>query len=197
MTFIELISALTGSSLSGLGLFALYKAWQNKNSPSLYVWGGWFLILLALLAWAMAGGKDRGVALGMIIIILQALSFVSYQAIQDTAPTRTNKARKTRHIKKEKKPPFVFFKTLMASLWVSLGCGILSFLTAMGLHEVFWQFGFHASNSLVIALFSFPVIWATFISLSLTSYHQKIKVTSFSGLALLNITVIALSNGII
>ena len=83
MTFIELISAFIGSALSGLGLFALYKAWRNKNSHALYIWGGWGFILSALIVWAIAGGKDRGVALGMIVIIFQALVFIGYQAAQE------------------------------------------------------------------------------------------------------------------
>ncbi len=197
MTFIELISAFIGSALSGLGLFALYKAWRDKNTHALYIWGGWGLILSALIAWAIAGGKDRGVALGMIIIIFQALIFIGYQAAQDKAQNKPSKTPKRRHIEREKTSPFAVIKALTTGLWVSLGCGTLSFLTAMGLHEVFWLSGFHASNALVMALFLFPIIWAVLISLSLTSYRQKMKISFFSGLALINLAVIILSNGVV
>jgi hypothetical protein len=195
MTFVEIICALTGTGLSGLGLFSLYRAWKGHPNKQLLSYSGWAMLLLALLFWGAAGGKDRGIALGAIVISLQALLFVTYQAFLDNAPKKARR-RKIRKIKPtEKLSAIIIVRRIGTGLWVTLGCGALSFLTAIGLHELLWQTGVHASNSLVLALFVFPILWAGLSALSLTSHKRAMKLGTYALLGLSSTAILFIGNG--
>ncbi|WP_416878403.1 hypothetical protein [Litorimonas sp.] len=195
MTFVEIICALIGTGLSGLGLFSLYRAWKGHPNKQLLSYSGWAMLLLALLFWGAAGGKDRGIALGAIVISLQALLFVAYQAFLDNAPKKARR-RKIRKIKPtEKVGALVVTRRIGTALWVTLGCGALSFLTAIGLHELLWQTGVHASNSLVLALFVFPILWAGLSALSLTSRKRAMKLGTYALLGLSSTAILFIGNG--
>lgn len=198
MTILHLISALIGTGLATMGLFALYRAWKGHPNRQLLTYSGWALLLVALLFWAFASGKDRGVALGAIVISFQALLFVAYQAFIDKAHKKPLKARKTRSSKPAEKIGFrVVSRRIGTGLWVSLGCGALAFLTAIGLHEVLWQSGVHASNALVSALFLFPLLWAALSAFSLTSRKWGLKLGTYSLLGLSSALVLGLGNGVL
>jgi hypothetical protein len=197
MTFVEIICALIGTGLSGLGLFSLYRAWKGHPNKQLLSYSGWAMLLLALLFWGAAGGKDRGIALGAIVISLQALLFVAYQAFLDNAPKKARR-RKIRKIKPtEKLSAMIIVRRIGTGLWVTLGCGALSFLTAIGLHELFWQSGMHASNSLVLALFVFPILWAGLSALSLTSHKRAMKLGTYGLLGLSSTAILFIGNGVL
>lgn len=196
MTIVEFICALIGTGLSGLGLFSLYRAWKGHPNRQLLSYSGWAMLLLALLFWGASGGKDRGIALGAIVISLQALLFVTYQALLDKAPAKASKSRKARNIKLSEKVGFFgYSRRIGTALWITLGCGALSFLTAIGLHEMLWQWGVHASNSLVLALFIFPILWAGLSVFSLSSKNWTLKLGTYSFLGLVSLVILGLGNG--
>lgn len=194
MTLFEFIHGVIGTGLSGLGVFGLYRAWRSAQKQTLLVWGCWLAIALALILWTFSGGKDRGVALGVMVFIIQALSLIAYQASKDRKPAKPPKPVKRRVQAKLKLNSHVIAKRIGLALWVSLGCGALAFLVAMGLHEVFWQSGVHASNALVIALFLFPILWAGLSALSLTSQNKTLKLVMCLGLALPSLAIIMIGN---
>ena len=198
MTATDLIFALIGSGLSALGLFALYRAWKGHPKKQRLSYLGWGVLFLALVFWAFAGGKDRGIALGIIVVSLQALLFVAYQAFIDKAPKKKRAAPKPRKIRSDEKLGLaVLFKRGGKSLWVSVGCGALSFLTAIGLHELFWNSGMHASNSLVLALFIFPILWASLSALSLTSQKTGLKLGTYAFFGVSSSVILCLGNGVL
>ncbi len=198
MTTADLIIALMGTGLSALGLFALYRAWKGHTKKKLLSYLGWAALFFAVILWAVSGGKDRGVALGIIVISLQALLFVAYQAFIDKTPKKKRKAKKARKLSTPEKVGFtVFSKRAGKALWVSLGCGALSYLTAIGLHEIFWQSGMHASNSLVLALFIFPILWASLSALSLTSQKTGLKLGTYAFLGVSSAVILCLGNGVL
>jgi hypothetical protein len=194
MTLFEFLYAAIGTALSGLGLFGLYRAWQSPQKQTLLVWGCWLAIALALILWAFSGGKDRGVVLGVMVFIIQALGLIGCQASKDRKQAKPPKPVKRRVQAKPKLNGQVIAKRVGVALWVSLGCGALSFLVAMGFHEVFWQSGAHASNALVFALFLFPILWAGLSALSLTSQSKKLKLVTYLGLALPCLAIIMIGN---
>jgi|GEM_PF-1222300 len=198
MTAAELIFAFIGSGLSALGLFALYRAWKGHAKKKLLSYLGWAALFLAVILWAVSGGKDRGVALGIIVISLQALLFVAYQAFIDKAPKKKRGAPKLRKMQSEEKLGLaVLSRRAGKALWVSVGCGALSYLTAIGLHELFWNSGMHASNSLVLALFIFPILWASLSALSLTSQKTGLKLGTYAFLGVSSAVIICLGNGVL
>lgn len=194
MTLLEFIYAVIGTLLSGVGLFGLYVAWKSSDKQALLVWGCWAAIALALVAWAFAGGKDRGLALGAIVIILQALLFVCYQAAREPKRTKPVKPAKLREGSSAKLSVGVIAKRIGSGIWVSLGCGLVAFLVAMGIHELFWQSGVHASNALVFAFFLFPIIWALISAFSFVSRNWKLKLGVFAGLTFLSVATIMVGN---
>ena len=198
MTTADLIFALMGTGLSALGLFALYRAWKGHTKKKLLSYFGWAALFLAVILWAVSGGKDRGVALGIIVISLQALLFVAYQALIDKTPKKKRKTKKSRKLSTPEKVGFtVFSKRAGKALWVGVGCGALSYLTAIGLHEIFWQSGMHASNSLVLALFIFPILWASLSALSLTSQKTGLKLGTYAFLGVSSAVILCLGNGVL
>ncbi len=198
MTAIDLTFALIGSALSALGLFALYQAWKGHPKKRILSYVGWAMLFSALALWAISGGKDRGIALGIIVVSLQALLFVAYQALLDKAPRKKRKAQNPRRISVVEPTGFaVLFKRAGKAVWVSVGCGALSYLTAIGLHEVFWQSGMHASNSLVLALFIFPILWAALSAFSLTSYKPGLKLGTYAVLGGSSAAILCLGNGVL
>jgi len=194
MTLFEFIYAAIGTVLSGVGLFGLYLAWQSPRKQTLMVCAGWQAIVFAMVFWAFAGGKDRGVALGAIVVIIQALLVIGYQASKDRKLAKPSKPTKRRMQTQPKPSRLVIAKRVGITLWVSLGCGALSFLTAMGFHELFWQSGAHASNALVLALFLLPILWAGLSALSLISRSRTLKLTTYLGLALPSLAIIMIGN---
>ena len=198
MNAAELIFALVGSGLSALGLFTLYRAWKGHPKKQRLSYSGWVALLLALILWAFAGGKDRGIALGIIVVSFQALLFVGYQAFLDKTPKKKRKPQKNRKLSTPERAGFtVFSKRAGKLIWVSVGCGALSYLTAIGLHELFWQSGMHASNSLVLALFIFPILWALLSAFSLTSHKAGLKLGIYAFLGVSSAAILYLGNGVL
>lgn len=198
MTVADSICALTGTGLSGLGLFALYTAWKGHAKKQMLSYVGWLALLLALIIWAFAGGKDRGVALGMSVISIQALLFVAYQAFIDKAPKKAPKSKRAKKLHPSEKASFVVLsKRIGTMLWVSVGCGALSFAAAIALHELLWQSGVHASNALVLALFIFPIIWAILSAFALTSQRRALKLGTYTLLGLSSTVILCLGNGVL
>lgn len=192
-----------GTSLSGGGLFALRQAWtkrqnqterQMRRNLTLLGWGG---ILLALIIWSLsAGGADRGVAWGIIIVSIQALFFIAYSAAQDKTPRKAVKPVKIRDQTAQSKITFILIlKRCGTFLLASVLCGTVAFLTALGLHEIMGLAGAHASNSLVTALFFFPIIWAALASFVLITQSRRLRWSVLLGCALIAGLLLFLGNG--
>jgi len=188
----ETTFGIAGTLLAWFALFIIFKAWKDKAVRQDLRILGWGLMLLSLIIWAFATGKDRGVAIGLIVICLSALMIITIQAY----PDKSNKKHyENRQKKKTAKPVYSLkLKGLVrrASIiaWVTLGCAAVSFVVAMGLHELLWQSGVHASNSLVIVLFIFPILWAACSAFSLISQNIKLKAGVFTAVPVLALIVL-------
>ncbi len=158
---IGLIIAALASVL--IGLFALRKSWKLPVRSLPLVWLGWALIVLSLVLWAYIGGHDRGVALGLISFCFAALVFVGYSAFLDKPKARNRKQPSPRSkAQAERTATLTYFKRFGIGVWVVLGAGVVSFIAALGVHDLMLLLGVHASSSLVTGLFLFPILWASF-----------------------------------
>lgn len=190
--------ALSGSAFTALGLFTLYTAWNAKRIRREQRITGWLTLIASLVLWAYAAGKDRGVAIGLIVFSLLALCIIAWQAYKDKSlnkragrqkTSRTKSAPSTTRISKRD-----YAVRVLIALWVFLGCGLLAFLVAISIHESLWQLNVHASNSLVTTLFLFPILWSTFSAFSLISHNKKLKIIFFTSLLVITTVILAAYN---
>lgn len=183
--------ALTGTGLAILGLMVLFKAWKAKQTKNCLRLLGWAFLILSLTLWSVSSGRDRGIAIGLIVISVLALILIAVQAYRDKPIKSIVKLKKSQ----QNKPAspisrFTLLKRVLIFLWVFLGCAIVAFIIALGVHELLWQSKMHASNSLVIMLFLFPTLWAVLSTFSLTSTSVRLKVSVFLTPALLSLVVL-------
>lgn len=188
--------ALTGTISALLGLMVLFKAWKAKQTQIHLRVVGWLFLIISLMLWAVSSGKDRGVAIGLIVISVLALIIIAVQAYRDKPIENTVKNQKPQKNKPQKNKPTprinrsTLLKRVLIILWVLLGCAVVAFAIALGVHELLWQSKMHASNSLVIMLFLFPILWAAFSTFSLTSTNVRLKVSVFLTPTLLSLLVL-------
>ncbi|MEO9600161.1 hypothetical protein [Parasphingorhabdus sp.] len=170
---VDPIFTLLGLGSGIAGLFILYRAWlENERSTKLLA-AGWAALLGSLVFWIYAGGADRGIALGLIVICLGALCFVGHSAAQQPA----NQTKVARKKKPSQKPPQAasfaqWGRSIGIILFLGPICGLLAFLIAMGVYEALDMVGTERANSLVTALFLFPILWAIIVSFCLISTRR-------------------------
>lgn len=95
------ILLLIGGALSAAGVLLLQQGWRNGRNGHAqrrrwYVGGAWLLVLLAFWPWALAGGTDRGIALGVIVFMLAGAALVTQAGRVHVARNRKNGAREPR-----------------------------------------------------------------------------------------------------
>jgi len=77
MQALTLPMALLATVLGLGGLAVLYVAWRRPGRSALLRGIGWGLFLLSVWPWGLAGGADRGVALGMVVVSAGALALIA------------------------------------------------------------------------------------------------------------------------
>ena len=145
------------------GLFVLRRSWKLPARSVPLVWLGWALIVLSLVLWANVGGHDRGVALGLIVFCFAALAYIGYGAFMDKpSVSKRKQSSSSLRAQSETTSILTYFKRFGVGVWVVFGAGIISFIAALGVHDLMLILGVHASSSLVTGLFLFPILWALF-----------------------------------
>lgn len=177
------------------GLFVLRKSWQSTARSVPLVWLGWALITLSLVFWANVGGHDRGVALGLIVFCFAALIFISYSAFLDKPNTGNKKQSNSRSkAQPEKTATLTYLKRFGVGVWVVLGAGVVSFIAALGVHDLMLLLGVHASSSLVTGLFLFPILWASFSGLMLIVKRPLWKTSVLTAVAAVGAGLLVIGN---
>lgn len=190
----NLISALLGTGMAFGGLLGLYLAWQTRAAPRWHILGAWGLLLASLVCWMSAGGMDRGIALGVIVICLLALSIIAITALRSERGGRQNTER--RRVAQSRKV------TVWGRLPQKLGffllagpiSGAASYIVAMGLHQALSMLGWHPANSLVMALFIFPILWGAVATLTLLSKRVSTHLSCLVGAPLVSAVFITLGS---
>lgn len=169
--------AIFGVFSAFIGVFLLYKAWQSKKNRIDLRILGWGFLIASLVSWAFSAGHDRGVALGLIIICLTPLIFITLQAYKDKPIARAVGMTPVNKTKKNNKTNL--FLVTIKYVWVSIGCGFVALISSIAIHEILWQQTIHTANSLVFTLFLFPIFWASYSSYTVISKNKRQQVTVF------------------
>lgn len=189
---ISLFYAGVGAGLGFGGIFLLWSAWKRRGATKL-AWIGWLLIVSALFVWAVAGGHDRGVALGAIVISLQALAFIGFGMLSD-GRSKTKPVKQVTQQITEKTAWTVYLSRIATTCLVLPIAGGISFLTALGLHELLGMVKVEAANAFAISVYMFPVIWASLSVFLLISQRIVFKTVLLFAMIVLSALVLVLGN---
>lgn len=144
--------------LAACGIYLLQAAWRLRPSHPLRVWSGWGLVLASITMWGMTSGADKGVALGIIAIVLLVLAELGRKALS----SERREAKQGRERVAETKK--ITGLTLLRRVWVGLLIGPISGLAALaistGLFALFKDLGLDHSINLTTVSFAFPLLWA-------------------------------------
>lgn len=150
---------ILGICLSIAGVFALYLSWQRRKRSWPLVLGGWALIIGAIVSWAQTSGVDKGPALGIVIVILTAMSAVGIVAAK--TPVKLRREPRIRDLS-EATQSSVWHEGLSttASILAIVFVGLIASVAActalfMGSQAV----GVEHTANLTITMFSFPLLW--------------------------------------
>lgn len=183
------MSLMIGILAGFAGLFVLRMAWSDTGFARWGVGAGWGLIAVAILAWAIHGGWDRGTAMGVLAICIQALFFIAHAAWSDRGERRAERPPRRRVAPRT---PWVRYPLRVVKfLWLAPVSGAVSLATAVGLHEGLLAAGWHPADALIVELMAFPMIWAGLASHVLIARRYWSPAAVSAGLAALSYLIIS------
>lgn len=150
---------ILGICLSIAGVFVLYLSWQRRKRSWPLVLGGWALIIGAIVSWAQTSGVDKGPALGIVIVILTAMSAVGI--IASKTPVKERREPRTREaIQANQSSVWHEGLSTTASILAIVFVGLIASVAActalfMGSQAA----GVEHTANLTITMFSFPILW--------------------------------------
>ena len=181
------------SVLSLFGLGILRCSWGLQDRNSLMNLLGWGLIIGSLFVWK-ADGADRGIALGLCLFIVFALLFIFRESWVGGKALKRGQVRKPKTtIRKQAHPRIISLRGVGLFLVNGPILGFIAFASAMACYELMLMYGSHASDSLVLALFLFPLIWAALVAYFMIGTSRFGK--AFTFIALPALSAIALVTG--
>lgn len=152
------------AGLSIAGVLALWQTWRfgRQNRRPAQRAGrllAWFLLAVSLVPWGLAGGADRGVALGILGLMVAALAIVGTIGWREARnPRRRKNSRERTDNERTESPGRAFVRRA----WIFVLAGPFSALAAisltLSLHglAVSWD----PANRLAALLLFAPVAWA-------------------------------------
>jgi hypothetical protein len=160
--------------LTVAGALAVRLAWhwgrQQRPGRQLALrWSGWLLLALAVLPWTAAGGSDRGVALGIGVVMLAGLALVLIEGWRTwRAPARRRRERAPRNDLPRASTSGTAL--LLRRVWIFCLAGPLALAAALAVGLALWvglaRAGVSEANVLAIAMLAVPVAWAVFAVLA-------------------------------
>lgn len=151
------------------GVLCLYRSWA-KNGQITLTYIGWVLIFLSLILWGFAGGKDRGVAFGLLALSIIPLGFVFFHALRNPKNAGPKILSKSRTVGEK---PKTEIKTYLARIeWAILVgpvAGLASYLFSLGIYEVLDIYNVAPANALTVSICTFPIAWTGLSSYILIS----------------------------
>lgn len=147
-----------GSLCAAVALGCLYASWRSVKKHSQLNLLGWSGLFVSILLYRIAGGPDRGVAIGLIVISLLALGIVFIPALMTPGERTRPSAART-----PKQSPVITSSlgtSIATFLLVSVAAAMSALTTAICLYQFTLSWGLNPANALVIELFLFPCAWA-------------------------------------
>lgn len=177
-----MLEALLATLLTLAGVGGVRLAWAAGRAGGVAAnrgWriAGWGLLLLSVYPWMLAGGNDRGIALGLIVLMLAALCLVAWAGLQAWQGGGRRKARNNGNGRRNDVDAGNGKATRAASflVFVLAGpvAGIIAILLTIGLHLLLNHLGVAPANRLAGELFFFPLAWV--LLMMLACYHASLQ----------------------
>ena len=127
MSGVELLIFALSLAASAAGLFLLFTAWKNRNSP-ISLSGGWALLLLAMVL-SFIANSDRGVAQVSVIAMMLVSVFFIYIMTAGLPSLDFEKSR--RKVEVEPENPAATGLKVLGSLWTFIVTGPLAGMIAL------------------------------------------------------------------
>ena len=164
-----MLAGLGGAAATIGGVFLVRRAWKTQRDSALALVGGWGLLLTSLFLWAVFGGPDRGVAFGIIAVLLCVLAVLGTAML--TAPERSAaRGSEERRIKTEAAAPAVSWLHGVRKISVFLLAGPVAGLSALAFTTTIFTLnntnGAEITGNATAAFFIFPLAWAAFTAVA-------------------------------
>ena len=159
-----MLAGLGGTAATVGGVFLVRRAWKTQRDSASALVGGWGLLLTSLFLWAVFGGPDRGVAFGIIAVLLCALAMLGTAML--TAPQRSGAriSQERRMNKEAATTPAVSWLQGLRKVSVFLLAGPVAGLSALAFTTTIFTLnntnGVEITGNATAAFFIFPLAWA-------------------------------------
>ncbi|MEM9054469.1 MAG: hypothetical protein AAGB16_04010 [Pseudomonadota bacterium] len=149
---------LIATFLAACGIYLLWAVSQNgRGYRALYLVGGWGLLLGSLIGWSFTSGADKGVALGLICIVLLALIAMALVVVR--TPERKVRPGSGRIAE----PMQVGFLGYGRRVLVGILMGPVALLSALALCAATFlglrAIGVEHTLNLTVVSIAFPLVW--------------------------------------
>jgi riboflavin transporter FmnP len=144
--------------LAALGIWLLRNRWRASRSRKWPLTAAWISLLASITLWGFTSGADKGVALGIIAVILAAMSVLLATALSTEKRKGRSQPSRTPVPRRESRSHY------LRKLWVGLLIGPISGFAALAVSTLafaaFDGVGLDHSMNLAIVSISFPTVWA-------------------------------------
>ena len=154
----ELLTGGLAVAMAVCGVAMLQAAWRLSQRNYRLVSLGWLLLLAATLFWTTTTAADQGVAIGLVVLILVALAFLSVRMMR--APIRM-----TRPVRKRTAPDVrLGWRELLRRAWTGVLlipiAGMAALLATTGVFVGLKALGVEHTANVTVGYFTFPLLWA-------------------------------------
>lgn len=144
------------------GIFLLREAWQKRLKAQREALAGSLLVLFSLVAWAQTSGADKGVALGIIVVVIIGGLAVGMTALQ--VPKRTNREGRVVPQRVSEPPqggPALWLRHIYNGVLLFLITGLAAVFLSAGLFLLLRWLGMEHGANLTLIAFLFSILWAS------------------------------------
>lgn len=144
-------------AIVGIGVWLLRRAWRREGPRAAQIWGGWLLLLGALIAGGVLLGPVRGVFIALTVLSVVAWSIVSSGLeLREARAPRTRKRTQDGLAPEPLERPSVWWQTTLR--WLLAGPVGMIAAMAVGICYAVWVPGFPQTRLLIAGLMV-PVLW--------------------------------------
>jgi hypothetical protein len=154
--------AICAAAMVWVGLALLYAGWSRRIAVATLA--GWATMLSSIPLWIRLGGTDRGVAIGLLVVMIGAFLLVGAFADRRARRAPRRSEAPDRVLRTAARP--IFSHTLLFALCAGPLAGAAA--VAVALATVRWFPVAESSRLITVGLLT-PVLWGTIALISLYS----------------------------
>ena len=184
-----MLEALLATLLTLAGVGGVRLAWKAGRAGRLAAqrnWRliGWGLVVVSGWPWMLAGGADRGIAIGIIAFMLAGLCLVAVAAWQVSRQPRRQRNGNGNAANTENGGSSSRAASILVFVLAGPVAGVISLLLTIDLHAALDALGVAAQNRLASELIVFPVAWTLLMMLACYPASLQRRTIAFSVLLL-------------